>query len=136
VTVTNNDTGVITTYVTNNDGLYGTNSILPGSYTIQFSKGGFKTFKRGPVTLQVETITVDAQLKVWTAIAVVQVNASDLPLLKTEDAQVGTTLSLNELSELPNVNPSNGYTELLKLIPGATGTTSGNTNGGGGSSDL
>ena len=38
VTVTNNDTGVITKYVTNNDGLYDTNSILPGNYTLTFNK--------------------------------------------------------------------------------------------------
>jgi len=136
VTVTDTDTGVVNKYLTNNDGLYDTNSILPGTYTVEFSKGGFESYKRSGIPLEVGIITVDAQLKVGATTAVVEVNASEIPLLKTEDAQVGTTLSLNELSELPNVNPSNGYTELLKLIPGATGTTSGNTNGGGGSSDL
>ncbi len=45
------------------------------------------------------------------------------PLLKTEDAQVSTTLSTTQLENLPNSNPSNGYTELLKLLPGATGVT-------------
>jgi hypothetical protein len=130
VTVTNNDTGVINKYVTNGSGLYDTNSLLPGTYTVQFSKGGFDSYKIGPVTLQVGVITVDGVLKVGAATEVVQVNASDRPVLKTEDAEVETTLSLNEISELPNVNPSNGYTELLKLLPGATGVTSGNMNGG------
>ncbi|MGC1463237.1 MAG: carboxypeptidase-like regulatory domain-containing protein, partial [Terracidiphilus sp.] len=132
VTVTNNDTGVITKYVTNNDGLYDTNSILPGNYTVQFSKGGFDSYKVGPLALQVQVITVDGVLKVGTATEVVQVNASEAPMLKTEDATVGATLSTTELAELPNTNPSNGYTELLKLLPGATGVTSGNMNGGGG----
>ena len=50
VTVTNNDTGVVTKYVTNNDGLYDTNSILPGSYTVFSSaREGSKHFKRGPI---------------------------------------------------------------------------------------
>jgi Carboxypeptidase regulatory-like domain len=132
VTVTNNDTGVVNEYVTNSSGLYDTNSILPGNYTVQFRKGGFDSYKIGPVTLQVGVISVDGVLKVGAATEVVQVNASDRPMLKTEDAEVETTLSLNELSELPNVNPSNGYVELLKLLPGATGVTSGNTSGGGG----
>jgi hypothetical protein len=79
--------------VTNRDGLYDTNSILPGSYTIEFSKAGFASFKRSPVVLQVGTFTVDAVLNVGPASQVVQVSA-DLPLLKTEDAQVTTTLSL------------------------------------------
>ena len=131
VTVTNNDTGVVTKYVTNNDGLYDTNSILPGSYTVQFSKGGFETFKRGPIPLQVGIVTVDAALKIGSATEVVQVS-SDAPLLKTEDAQVSTTLSTAQLDNLPNSDPANGYTDLLKLLPGATGVTSGNSNGGGG----
>ncbi len=137
VTVTDNDTGVITKYVTNNDGLYDTNSILPGSYTVLFNKGGFDSYKIGPVALQVGVITVDGVLKVGAATEVVQVDASEAPMLKTEDAQVGATLSLNELANLPNTNPSNGYTELLKLLPGATGVTStaGGAGGGGTNTD-
>ena len=125
VTVVNNDTGVITKYATNNDGLYDTNSILPGNYTVTFSKTGFTSFKRGPIPLQVGIVTVDAVLKVGAANEVIEVNASEAPLLKTEDAEVSTTLSTVELDTLPNSNPSNGYTELLKLLPGATGVTSG-----------
>jgi hypothetical protein len=135
VTVLNNDTGVITKYVTNSVGLYDTNSILPGNYTLTFNKQGFDTVKRGPVALQVEIITIDAQLKVGAANEEVEVNASEAPLLKTEDAEVSTTLSTVELDNLPNSNPSNGYTELLKLLPGATGVTSGNMNGGGGNNN-
>jgi hypothetical protein len=59
---------------------------------------------------------------------------SNLPLLKTEDAQVGTTLSTAQLTDLPSVDPANGWTSLLKLLPGAT-STPGGTNGGG-SGDL
>ncbi len=132
VTVTNNDTGVVSKYVTNNDGIYDTNSILPGNYTLEFSKQGFESFKRGPIPLQVGIVTVDGVLKIGSATEVIQVS-SDEPLLKTEDAQVSTTLSTVQLDNLPNSNPSNGYTELLKLLPGATGVTNGNMNGGGGS---
>jgi len=135
VTVTNNDTGVVTMYVTNNDGLYDTNSILPGSYTLQFSKGGFDTLKRGPVTLQVGIITVDAALKVGTTTEVIEVSATEEALLKTEDAQVSTTLSLNQLAGLPSTDPANGWTYLLKLLPGATSTPGGGGGGGGGGGD-
>ena len=60
VTVTNNDTGVVKKFVTNSDGLYDTNSILPGDYSIEFSKQGFATFKRSPIPLQVGIVTVDS----------------------------------------------------------------------------
>ena len=132
VTVTNNDTGVITKYVTNGSGLYDTNSILPGSYTVLFGKGGFQSYKIGPIALQVGTFTVDGVLKVGSTTEVVEVDASEAPMLKTEDAEVSTTLSTVQLATLPNTNPSNGYTEMLKLLPGATGVTSMSGGGGGG----
>src|SRR6202034_3379211 len=67
VTVTNTETGVINHYVTNGDGLYDTNSILPGNYTLEFSKDGFEKLKRESVPLQVGVVTVDASLKVGSA---------------------------------------------------------------------
>jgi hypothetical protein len=129
VTVTDNDTGVVKRLVTNSDGLYDTNSILPGNYTIEFGKTGFATLKRGPIPLEVGIVTVDATLKVGSSTETVEVS-STAPLLKTEDAQVATTLSTHQLADLPNVDPANGWTYLLKLLPGAT-STPGGTNGGG-----
>src|SRR6266496_902116 len=134
VTVTNTDTGVVTKFVTNNEGLYDTNSILPGSYTISFSKEGFATLKRGPIPLQVGIVTVDANLKVGSSSEVVEVT-STAPLLKTEDAQVATTLSTRQLVDLPSVDPANGWTSLMKWLPGATSTPGMGTNGGGGGGD-
>ena len=72
---------------------------------------------------------MNAILKVGSTTEVVQVT-SDAPILKTEDAQVSTTLGLSQLSNLPNFDPAGGYTYLLKLLPGAT-STPGGTNGGG-----
>ena len=134
VTVTNTDTGVVNHYVTNSDGLYDTNSILPGNYTLEFSKQGFEKLKRESVPLQVGIVTVDATLKVGSATQEVEVN-SQAPLLKTEDAQVSTTLTTTQLDNLPNVDPENGWTYLLKLIPGATSTPMGSNGGGSGDAE-
>jgi len=41
VTVMDVDTGVSKDYTTNHDGLYDTNSLVPGQYTITFTKEGF-----------------------------------------------------------------------------------------------
>jgi hypothetical protein len=133
VTVKNNDTGVVREFVTNGDGLYDTNSILPGNYTISFSKEGFQKLVRGPIALQVGIVTVDGNLKVGSSTEVVEVT-SEAPLLKTENAELSTTLSTEQLTDLPSVDPANGWTSLLKLLPGAT-STPGGTNGGG-SGDL
>src|SRR6266849_3182230 len=125
VTVSNNDTGVIRTFVTNGDGLYDTNSILPGNYTISFSKEGFQKLVRGPIALQVGLVTINGDLKVGSSSQVVEVT-SEAPLLKTEDVQVSTTLSTEQLTDLPSVDPVNGWTSLMKLLPGATSTPGGN----------
>ncbi len=130
VTVTNSETGVVNHYVTNSNGLYDTNSILPGNYTLEFSKQGFEKLKRESVPLQVGVVTVDAVLKVGSATQEIEVN-SQAPLLKTEDAQVSTTLTTTQLDNLPNVDPQNGWSYLLKLIPGATSTPQGASTGGG-----
>jgi len=134
VTVTNTDTGIVRKFVTNSDGLYDTNSILPGNYTLQFAKEGFASFKRGPVVLQVGTVTVDATLKIGTSTELVEVT-SDAPLLKTEDAQVAMSLSTKQLADLPSVDPANGWASLMKWLPGATSTPGQGTNGGGGGGD-
>ncbi len=127
VTVKNNDTGVVREFVSNGDGLYDTNSILPGNYTVSFTKDGFQKLVRGPFALQVGLVAVNAEMKVGSSTQVVEVT-SESPLLKTEDAQVATTLSTEQLTDLPSVDPVNGWTSLLKLLPGAT-STPGGTNG-------
>src|SRR5580704_17767588 len=129
VTVTNVDTGVVREFVTNSDGLYDTNSILPGNYTITFGKDGFQKLVVGPIALQIGLATVNGELKIGSSNQVIEVK-SDAPILKTEDAEVGNSLSTQQLTDLPSTDPTNGWTSLLKLLPGATSTPSG-TNGGG-----
>ena len=67
VTVVNNDTGVSKTFTTNDAGLYDTSSIVAGPYTITFAKEGFEKLVRGPVTVEVGFMTVNAELKVGTS---------------------------------------------------------------------
>ena len=121
VTVTNNDTGVRREFVTNSVGIYDTNSILPGTYTITFSKAGFEKLVKTPIVLQVATITVDAQLAVGATTQEVTVT-STLEALKTEDAQQSTTLATHEMASLPMVGPENGWMNFLTLLPGAAGS--------------
>src|SRR5258708_2141024 len=86
VTVLNIDTGVTATFVTNGDGLYDTVSTPTGTYRISFEKAGFKKLVRGPITLEVNTITENATLGVGSVSELVSVSA-EAPLLETESAQ-------------------------------------------------
>jgi len=126
VTVLDVDKGVATTYVTDGAGLFDTGSIVTDHYTISFTKEGFDTYVRGPVTLNVETLTINGTLKVGTTTETVRVT-DDVPLLETESGAQATTMSEQEMQDLPNFASWENFTTLM---PGATGTSAPGANGG------
>jgi len=126
VTVLDVDKGVATTYVTDGAGLFDTGSIVTDHYTISFTKEGFDTYVRGPVTLNVETLTINGILKVGAASETVRVT-TDVPLLETESGTQATTMSEQEMQDLPNFASWENFTTLM---PGATGTSAPGANGG------
>ncbi len=119
VTLLNTDTGVVKELVTNSSGLYDAVSILPGNYTITFSKEGFEKTVRSGIALQVGEISVDAQLSVGATQQAVEVT-TETPLLQTETAEQSLTLQAKTMEQLPNVNQS--WENFLKLLPGSSGT--------------
>jgi Carboxypeptidase regulatory-like domain len=122
VLVTNTDTGEITHFVTNKDGLYDTVSTPPGHYRIDFSRSGFAQLQRGPITLTVSTITVNAQLRVGSIQEKVVVT-TDASLLKTETSDQGTTLDAKTMLQLPQVGQS--WENFTILLPGTAGAAAG-----------
>lgn len=127
VTATDIQTGVKTRTTTNGSGLYDIPSLLPGSYTIRFSAPGFKEFVRGGVTLQVETIAIDAKLEVGTASQQVTVTAQ-APLLQTTSSDQHVIFNTKTIQDAPTVGGV-WYNELTNVLPGVNP-------GGGGSQDA
>ncbi|HEY2546931.1 MAG TPA: carboxypeptidase-like regulatory domain-containing protein [Candidatus Acidoferrum sp.] len=128
VTVNNLDTGVKTVFVTNADGLYDSVSTPTGNYDVSFEKAGFKKEVRGPVTLQVVTITEDATLQVGAISEEVRVSAEGAPLLETESGQQATTFDSKVLEELPQVGggiTGATWSSFTVYLPGGGGTTNG-----------
>jgi hypothetical protein len=127
VSVLNVDTGISKDFVTNQDGLFDTSSIVAGNYRITFSKDGFEKLVRGPITLQVGFTTVNAELKVGAMSQEVTVT-TDVPLLKTETSEQSTTLEARSMEQLPQVAGGSGvsWENFMVLLPGATGTPGGN----------
>src|ERR1700727_949612 len=127
VTVLNVDTGVSKDFSTNQDGLYDTSSVVIGSYKLTFTKDGFQQEVRGPISLQVGFTTVNAKLEVGSAKQTVTVSA-DVTLLKTETSEQSTTLEAKSMDQLPQVAGAAGvsWENFMILLPGATGTPSGN----------
>src|SRR6202046_4509776 len=122
VTVLNVETGVSKTFLTNDSGVYDTSSIIAGTYKITFAKQGFSTLVRPSITLIVGTTKVDGQLSVGSVTQEVVVN-TDVPLLKTENGEQGTTLSAETLQNLPEVGQD--WTQFAILLPGASGASGG-----------
>jgi hypothetical protein len=128
VTVLNVNTGVSKDFTTDNDGVYDTNSIVPGSYKVTFTKDGFSKYVRGPITVQVGHTGLNAPLKVGSTSQEVTVN-TDVPLLDTEGGSQTSTLTAKDMDQLPNVGGANGpdWQNFMILLPGATGTPTGSS---------
>ena len=118
ITVTNVNTGVTKTFVTNDSGIYDTDSIVTGQYIVTFSKEGFQKLVRGPVTVQVGFMTVNGELKVGSSAESVTVEA-DVTLLQTETSEQSTTLTSKSMVALPQVTQD--WQNFTILLPGASG---------------
>jgi hypothetical protein len=118
VTATNVATGVKTSTVTNQAGLYNIQFLPIGQYTITVTSPGFKTSSIGPLMLEIDQIAkIDTKLQVGNATTTVDVSSEVSPILQTQDATLGSTLSGNTLSSLP-LNGLN-YQFATLFVPGA-----------------
>src|SRR5437868_841193 len=120
VTVLDLEKGIAREFKTNASGLYDTGPIVTGTYKITFTKTGFSPFVRSSVTLSVGTVEINADMKIGGLNQEIVVN-TDVPLLKTETGEQSTTLVAKEMQNLPNQGQD--WQNFVKLIPGATGTT-------------
>ena len=93
VTLTDVDKAVTKTLTTDGAGLYDTGSIVPDHYTLTFTKSGFQTLIRGPITVEVGVQGINAQLQVGAQSVEVTVN-TDVPSLETESGAQERTLTL------------------------------------------
>jgi hypothetical protein len=124
VVVKDVDKGDEHTFTTDAAGLYDTGPIVADHYLLTFTKEGFQTYIRGPITLQVGTDTVNAQLAVGASTEQVVVK-TDLPLLETEAGSQEATLSSHTMAELPQVGAD--WQNFVILLPGAAGTPENST---------
>jgi Carboxypeptidase regulatory-like domain len=116
VTGTNTATGQVVRGKTNKSGIYDFPYVPPGPYAITFVKDGYEEVTKTNLILTVDVVTVDADLRVGNTTAQVSVDASNSSLLQTETPEVGTTLTTEMLSALPN--PTSKWSNLTSVLPG------------------
>jgi Carboxypeptidase regulatory-like domain len=103
VLITNQATNTVEHISTTGTGEYNAPNLTPGSYRIEVSAQGFRTFVESNVVLTAgATIRADAQLQVGQLNESVQVQAQAIQM-QTEDAKISTAVQNKLVDELPLV---------------------------------
>jgi len=114
-------TGVKNTGFTNDAGIYYMQYLRIGAYKLTVSAPGFNTQNYGPFNLEIDQkVKIDAKLKIGEATEVVTVSDTLAPILNTESATVGTTISSNTISNIPL--DGQNFISLVGFLPGAVNT--------------
>jgi hypothetical protein len=121
VTATNVDTGVSVGDVTNGAGIYSIRFLQIGKYKVQTEATGFAQQSYGPFSLEIDQVAkVNVTLSAGAASTVIDVGASEQPILNTENATLGETFTENTINNIP----LNGrdFSQLTVFTPGAVST--------------
>jgi hypothetical protein len=102
VTATDTATGAIKVVKTGDAGAYRVSLLQPGPYTVSFAGVGFQTTQLN-LTVQVGQITNgNVKLSMAQASQSVEVESSTVPLLQTDNSDLSTTISMEQVQNLPN----------------------------------
>lgn len=122
VIATEIDTGTVTTAKTTGDGVYHLPLLKPGRYTMSVSSPGFNNATVNVLVALGKVARANVKMVVGSTAETVDVTEA-APLLDTENGQVTTTFSLNQVQDLPN--PGNDITYVAQLAPGSVMNTAG-----------
>ena len=117
VVLKNVDTGVETPTVTNAEGIYIIQQILPGTYTLDASRAGFQTTDLKPFRLVVgQDSVIDVALSIGSSKESVTVQAEGAEV-ESSTAELGTVLTATQIQDLPT---GRNTQELMILTPGVS----------------
>jgi hypothetical protein len=121
VNTTNQESGVVSSGITNETGAFRLPFLLPGNYRLTAEIPGFKTYSQKDIELHVaDSLEFTIRLQLGNVSDTINVKGST-PLLDTADSSVGDVIETRRLAELPlrGGNPL----ELERLSPGVANTT-------------
>ena len=119
VAVTNEGTNTRVRLTTDESGAYTAVNLIPGSYTVNATRSGFKPVVFRNFVLQVgQSARLDIRMDVGGVEQTVEV-VGTIPLLQTENASVGQVISQQAVNALP-LNGRN-FVQLAILAPGVSG---------------
>jgi Carboxypeptidase regulatory-like domain len=127
VTVTNTDTGIVQTQVTNETGVYTFPVLPPGTYKITAELPGFRTEVVNDVRLgYAGQVRIDVTLQVGQATDSINVIVGADTILRDSSASVGDVLTQERVQDLPIVG--NNVLNLLDTLPGMRLSAGGDPN--------
>jgi len=130
ITLTNLETAVARSAVSNSSGDYVFINVLPAAYSLKISKPGFSTQTQQPVRLNVnQTATINFTMAVGSTQQEVTVEAAAVAI-ESSTSELGTVINEQAVKDLP-LNGRN-FTQLLALTPGASPVSVAQNSGGGG----
>jgi len=102
ITIKNLSTGATRTVTANDAGEFSAPQLDIGSYQVSVEKAGFKTFSQTAVVRDGEKTRVQVQMLLGSVSETVQVEASALPTLDVNTAQLSDSFNAQEVLDLPN----------------------------------
>jgi hypothetical protein len=130
VMLTNDATNTEQSTATGRTGDFTIINILPGTYSVQVSKDGFRTVRQTHVTLLVnQTAALSFTLSVGRVQETVTVSES-ISTVDSSTAELGSVITSKPANDLP-LNGRN-FTQLLTLTPGVSPISVGQNSAGGG----
>jgi hypothetical protein len=121
VTVVDVSNGSTRTTTTNSGGTYRVPLLPPDTYKITVNAPGFQATEQTTVLTIGSVKQADVQMTVGKSSQTVMVSANTVPLLHTEDAQITTTFTMQQVQTLPN--PGNDLTFIAQTAPGTVMNT-------------
>ena len=117
VTATNNATGVVTTVLSNDSGVYNFASLLPGTYKVSAMLPGFQTQTFNDVQLgNAGQLRLNFTIQVTAPAQAVEVSVEAADLITASSSSVGGVLAQKQISDLPLV--SNNVLDLVGTMGG------------------
>jgi hypothetical protein len=131
VRATNQQTAVVTTVQSQENGSYLLNFLIPGEYTVQVESPGFETSVEKGIEVTAGGIArSDFSMQIGQVRQSVEVQANPLAV-NTESAELTQSFGYKALDQLPNIDRNPLYQ--MNLLPGANnGSGSGNYGSNGG----
>jgi hypothetical protein len=120
VEIRDDSKGTIQSIKTDSDGVYAFFFVAPGSYTLTVRHSGFHEESQNIAVLLGPAGTRNVTLRLAGSTATVKVT-DEAPLLQAENGDVSSTVSRQQITEVPN--PGNDLTYLAQTAPGAVMNT-------------